>query len=356
MTSAEVIRADIRTLKAYQVPASRGMIKLDAMENPYPLPAELREGLAALLAEAPLNRYPDADPAGLKQLLRRSMGIPEAMAITLGNGSDEIIQLLAMAVAKPGATLLAVEPSFAMFRMICTFVGLQYAGVPLRADFSLDLERVLAAIKARQPALILLAYPNNPSGNLFEAAAVRSIVEAAPGLVAVDEAYFAFAGATVLPWLSEHRNLLVIRTVSKLGLAGIRLGFVAGSPAWLSEVEKLRLPYNVNVMTQRVAAYLLERIEVLLRQAETIKQERARLLCALADVRSVTAFPSEANFILMRVTHAERVFDGLKQRGILVKNLNHSHPLLDNCLRVTVGTPDENDRFINALCESLVTA
>jgi len=237
--------------------------------------------------------------------------------------------------------------------MIALFAGMEYVGVPLREDFSLDLEAMLAAIKREQPALVFLAYPNNPTGNLFDAAAVRQIVEASQGLVVVDEAYYAFARDSFLPQLAHHENLLVMRTFSKLGMAGLRVGFLAGSAAWLSQLEKLRLPYNVGVLPQVVASKLLQHHDVLLAQAESIKQERGRLLNALQATPGVQAYPSEANFILFRVAQATRVFEGLKQLGVLIKNLDGGHPALLDCLRVTVGTPEENERFVTALKESL---
>jgi len=348
-----LIRPEIQALNAYHVPPASGLIKLDAMENPYVLPPALRDEIARAVADAAINRYPDAGAQQLKAGIRRVVDLPPGMDILLGNGSDEIIQMLALAVAKPGAVLLSVEPSFVMYRMIALFAGMEYVGVPLREDFSLDLEAMLAAIKREQPALVFLAYPNNPTGNLFDAAAVRQIIAAAPGLVVLDEAYYAFASDSFIPQLAHYENLLVMRTFSKLGMAGLRVGFLAGSAAWLSQLEKLRLPYNVGVLPQSVAAQLLAHHDLLLAQAESIKQERGRLLNALQVTPGVQAYPSEANFILFRVAGATAVFAGLKQRGVLIKNLDGGHPALRDCLRVTVGTPEENERFVTALKESL---
>ena len=352
-TPERLIRPEILALNAYHVPPASGLIKLDAMENPYRLPQELRDEIARAVADAEINRYPDAGAQQLKAGIRQVVDLPPGMDILLGNGSDEIIQILALAVAQPGAVLLSVEPSFVMYRMIALFAGMEYVGVPLREDFSLDLEAMLSAIKRDQPALVFLAYPNNPTGNLFDAAAVRQIIAAAPGLVVLDEAYYAFASDSFIPQLAHYENLLVMRTFSKLGMAGLRVGFLAGSAAWLSQLEKLRLPYNVGVLPQSVAAQLLAHHDLLLAQAESIKQERGRLLNALQVTPGVQAYPSEANFILFRVAGATAVFAGLKQRGVLIKNLDGGHPALRDCLRVTVGTPAENERFVTALKESL---
>ncbi len=349
----KIIRDEIRALSAYHVQDCAGMVKLDAMENPYPLPEAVRGEIGALVANARINRYPEADASLLKARLRSTLGIPDDKAVILGNGSDEIIQMLMLATARPGATVLGVEPSFVMFRLIATYCGMRYASVALNPDFSLDTPRMLAAIEAHQPALIFIAYPNNPTGNLFDEGAIDSILSAAPGLVVIDEAYYAFAGRTYMERLRDHAHLLVMRTLSKSGLAGVRLGLVAGDADWLQHVDKVRLPYNVSVLNQLVAEQVLQHQSLLDEQAAAIRSERLRLHGELARTPGTTPFASEANFILFRTIGAARAFDGLRQRGVLVKNMHGAHPLLEDCLRVTVGTPDENDRFIAALRASL---
>ncbi|MXS83042.1 histidinol-phosphate transaminase [Nitrosomonas oligotropha] len=345
----DIIRPEILALSAYHVPPATGMIKLDAMENPYPLPSAIRDEIAQLTLNAPVNRYPDASAATLKATLRQALGIADDMDILLGNGSDEIIQIIAMAVAKPGAVLMSVEPAFVMFRMIATFANIQYAGVPLRKDFSLDLDAMLAAIAQHRPAVIFLAYPNNPTGNLFDPAAIERVLQTTSGIVVVDEAYHAFADASFIDKLSQYPNLLLMRTLSKSGLAGLRLGLLIGRSGWLKQLEKVRLPYNIGIMTQLIAEKVLHHTAVLSQQAEAIKSERAKMNTFLGTMRAVEVYPSDANFILFRVNAASRIFQALKQHNILIKNLDGTHPLLENCLRVTVGTPDENSQFCAAL-------
>jgi len=350
---ARVIRDEVRALAAYHVPDPAGLVKLDAMENPYELPQAVQRELAATLGAAPLNRYPDPESRALKAALREAMQVPPGMELLLGNGSDEIIQLAMLGCARPGASVLGVEPAFVMFRMIASFCGLSFTGVPLRSDFTLDEAAVLAAITRERPALVFIAYPNNPTGNLFDAGAMERIVAAAPGLVVVDEAYHPFAGTSFMDRLARHSNLLLMRTLSKLGLAGLRLGVLIGRPEWIAELNKLRLPYNVNVLSQAAAGVVLAHRAVLDEQAAAIRVERGRLNSALAEIPGVAAFPSDANFVLFRIDAAARVFEGLKTRGVLIKKLDGSHPMLANCLRVTVGTPVENDRFLAALRGSL---
>lgn len=345
----QVIRQEILALSAYHVPPAKDMVKLDAMENPYRLPPFLCEEISRIAADTSINRYPDPHAAALKEVLSTTLSVPAGMEIMLGNGSDEIIQIIMLAAAKPEAKLLTIEPGFAMFKMIATFANMQYIGIPLKPDFSLDIDRMLAAIERHQPSVIFLAYPNNPSGNLFDTSALEKIIEISPGLVVIDEAYHPFAGKSFIGRLADYPNLLVMRTLSKLGLAGLRLGLLAGRPEWLSHLEKLRLPYNVNVITQLVATKIMQHYDVLQQQADAIRQTRTRLRTFLENLNGIEVFPSDANFILFRLDGASQIFRLLQQHGILVKNLDNSHPLLKNCLRVTVGTPEENDRFCNTL-------
>jgi len=337
-------------LKAYHVSPSAGFVKLDAMENPYRLPASLAREMGEKLAGLAVNRYPDPNVPGLKARLREVMGVPDGQEILLGNGSDEIIQIISMALARPGAVVLAPEPSFVMYRMSAIAAGLGYAGVPLAKDFSLDEDALLRAIEERRPALLWLAYPNNPTGNLFSRAAIERVIAAAPGLVAIDEAYYAFSGgATAMDALGKHPNVVLVRTVSKLGLAGLRLGCAIGPKAWLDEFEKLRLPYNVDVLSAAAGELLLAHHGVLEAQTRQIVADRAALESALDDIPGIERFPSAANFVLVRLADGPRVFEALKHRGILVRTFHGSHPLLANTLRLTVGAPDENQRLVEAL-------
>ncbi len=353
-TPASLVRDEIRALTAYHVAPAGGMVKLDAMENPYRLPPEIAEGLARRLAQVPVNRYPDPTALGLKARLREAMGIAQAHEMLLGNGSDEILQIVTLALAKPGAVVLAVEPSFVVYRMAAVAAGMRYVGVPLNADFTLDEAALTAAIERERPALTWIAYPNNPTGNLFPRAAILRIVAASPGLVAVDEAYYAFSGgASLLSEVGKHPNLLVVRTVSKLGLAGLRLGVAIGAHEWIHELEKLRMPYNVGSLNAVAGEFLLGERAELERQTAAIVAERGRLEAALERLPGVRRFPSAANFVLARVPDGPQAFEALRQRGILVRILHGTHPLLANCLRLTVGTPDENTRMLEALSSAL---
>ena len=347
------IRPEIQALAAYHVPDSADTIKLDAMENPYQWPDDLVEQWLEVIRDVELNRYPDPSARVLKEHLRESMDVPDESDVLLGNGSDELIQMIMMAMAGKGAdgkqhTVLSVEPGFVMYKMIATFMGMPYVAVPLEDDFSIDESKFLTAIKEHQPAVIFLAYPNNPTSNLFDEQTIRNIIDVAPGVVVVDEAYHAFAEKSFMPMLTEYDNLLVMRTVSKMGLAGLRLGLLAGNAEWINEFDKVRLPYNINILTQASAEFAIKNRHVLDQQTQQICIDRDGLFKELSEIKNITAYASQANFILIRVEdgHADRIFNALKEQGVLIKNLNPAGGLLANCLRITVGTTEENKALL----------
>ncbi|MBS3997675.1 MAG: histidinol-phosphate transaminase [Hydrogenophaga sp.] len=354
------IRQDIQSMHAYAIQDSAGMVKLDAMENPYTLPSELQAALGVRLGAVAINRYPGSRIEELKGALARYVDLPAGCALMLGNGSDELISLLAMACDVPGASILAPLPGFVMYAMSAQLQGLAFHGVPLTADFELDESAMLAAMREHRPAITYLAYPNNPTANLWDAAVIRRLIaEAATygGLVVMDEAYQPFSSRS---WLDEMRadpaanaHVLLMRTLSKFGLAGVRLGYMLGAQALLNEVDKLRPPYNVSVLNAECALFALEHADVFAQQAAQIGEQRSILIDALGRMPGVTPFPSEANMVLVRVPDAQRCFDGLKARGVLVKNVSKMHPLLGHCLRLTVGTPAENIQLISALRAAL---
>jgi histidinol-phosphate aminotransferase len=351
MSIEKLVRPEIAELKAYHVPDSKGMVKLDAMENPYSLPEKLQRELADVLSRVELNRYPEPSPRKLRELLAQKMGVPSDMEIILGNGSDELLQIVTIALGRPGATVMYPAPTFVMYSMYAKFFGMKAVPMPVRDDFSFDAGAFIARMQMEQPAIVFISYPNNPTGLLYPEKDVADVVRAAPGLVVVDEAYHAFAGKTFMERLAEFPNLVVLRTVSKLGLAGIRLGYLAGRPEWIEQLNKVRSPYNINTLTQTAALFLLERLDVLEEQAARIRADRDSLAKALAGLPGVTVFPSQANFLLVRVPDADGAFAGLLRQGVLVKNLNG--PAMKNCLRITIGTPDENRILLNALREAL---
>ena len=358
MTEAKrVIRPDIQAMHAYEVPAAEGLVKLDVMESPYSLPGWLAKEIGEVVAKVAINRYPVPTARLLRETIRGVMQVPGGCDVLLGNGSDECIQYITAAVAREGAAVMAPAPSFAMFRMHALFYRLRFVGVPLREDFSLDTEAFLAAMQREQPLLVWIAFPNNPTGNAFPVADIERIVRAAPGLVVIDEAYQPFAGETFMPRLAEFGNMVLMRTVSKISLAGLRLGYVCGRPEWIEEFNKTRSPFNNNVLTEAVAIKVLRNKAVLDELAARVLAEREPVRAALERLPGLAVFPSAANFLLARVAGGHgagtRVFGRMKASGVLVKDFSGSHPLMENCLRITIGTPQENRAMIAALREAL---
>ncbi len=363
------IRSDVQSMHAYVIQDSAGMVKLDAMENPYTLPPALQAQLGERLGKLAINRYPGARIEDLKAALRTYAQVPAAYGLMLGNGSDELISLLAMACDTPalagsgrpsGGKILAPLPGFVMYAMSAQLQGLQFIGVPLTADFELDAPAMLAAIEKEKPAITYIAYPNNPTANLWDEGAIKNIIAATAeygGMVVMDEAYQPFSSKS---WITHIRaapeanaNVLLMRTLSKFGLAGVRLGYMTGPAALINEVDKLRPPYNISVLNCECALFALENQDVFAAQAVEIRAQRAMLIEAIANIPGAQPIPSDANMFLVRVADAAKAFAGLKQRGVLVKNVSGMHPLLTNTLRISVGTPQENQQLLAALEETL---
>ena len=347
------IRSDVRAMHAYAVQPSDGLVKLDAMENPFRLPEPLRAALGARLAEVAINRYPGSRNDDLRRALAQHAGLPAGFDLILGNGSDELISMLSLACANPGASVVAPVPGFVMYDVSARLQGLRSISVPLTADFELDEVAMLAAMAEHQPAIVYIAYPNNPTANLFDDAVIERLIEAAPGLVVIDEAYQPFASRSYIDRVARHGHVLIMRTLSKFGLDGVRLGYLMGPKALIAEIDKVRPPYNVSVLNCEAALFALEHADEFDRQAAVLRSERARLMSALQALPGVHPFPSEANMILTRVPDAAALFAALKLRGVLVKNVSNLHPLLADCLRLTVGTPEENDLLMSALTSAL---
>lgn len=350
------LRPELTKLHAYAVPDATGMVKLDAMENPFAWPVAIRSQWLEHISRAQVNRYPEPNPEQLKQKLKQQFGPNDECDLLLGNGSDELIQLLVLAIAKPGASILTLGPSFSMYEMIAQMIGIDCHVVALDSDYQLDIEAVNVAIDQHDPSLVFIAYPNNPTGNLWKRADVESIVARSQGLVVIDEAYGPFAADSFTSDLAQHENMLLLKTASKLGLAGVRFGWLAGEKQLIAELNKIRLPYNINQLTQLTVEFALDNYAIFAEQAEAIRSMRGSLFAQLSSIKGVKPFVSEANFILFKVLDrpADEVFSGLLKQKVLIKNLS-KQPGLEQCLRVTVGSKEENKIFCDALTKALST-
>ncbi|NNL99833.1 MAG: histidinol-phosphate transaminase [Gammaproteobacteria bacterium] len=349
--AAALVQPRLLDMQAYQVPDATGMVKLDAMENPYGWPVELRDAWLEMLGDVSLNRYPDSHSEALDAALRDYLSIPAEYGVLFGNGSDELIQLLCVALRAPGRRIGVPEPTFSMYRVCAEPLGFGVVELPVRADdFGPDADALLAKVRTEQPSLIFIATPNNPTGRLFERDVLRELAGAADGLIVIDEAYQRFAGGSLMGEFAGADNVVFMQTLSKIGLAGLRLGALVGPRPWLAQLDKVRLPYNINSLSERSAVFALSHQSLIEEQAARIIAERERVLAAMQAVYGVQVWPSATNFLMFRLAGAAEDFHRyLIEQRILIKKLHGAQALLKDCLRVTIGRPDENELFLAAL-------
>ena len=340
-----LIRPQVRKLAAYHVDETPVRIKLDAMENPFLMPEAVRREMAEVVRKTPINLYPDPSAKEVKKSIALFWKMrPEQMI--LGNGSDELIQAIILAFGGP---VLVPVPTFAMYEITSRALAQSVVTVPLDDHFDLDADLVLKKANERKVKVIFLACPNNPTGNRFSDKAIRKVLDNANAAVVIDEAYFSFSNTTYLPLLKKYPNMIILRTLSKIGFAGLRIGVLTASQAIVDELNKIRLPYNINSLSQAVAVTAFKHNNVINRQISLLISERERLYNELSKQRNVVVYPSETNFIMFRTAaDASGIHRKLKQAGILIKNLNKPGPL-KNCLRVTIGAHEENNVFLAAL-------
>jgi len=341
------LRSDIKNIDAYHVPVSKDMIKLDAMESPFGVPEDLKVEFLKCIEQSEVNRYPEADPSPLKDTLRSLMDIPDEFGILLGNGSDELIQLLALACSKDDL-IMSFEPSFVMYELVSKYVNLEYFGVQLDSNFDINLSDALLIIEREKPKIIFIAYPNNPTGNCFDYDAIIEIIKSTNSMVILDEAYYAYSDKSFLSEISNFPNLLVLRTISKIGFAGLRLGLLIGDQETIAQLNKLRLPYNINALTQTSANFLLQDKQRIINNAQIIIEERRRLAHELSLFSKFKVYPSQTNFILVHSEDAHSLHTALKENGILIKGFPKGSKLSD-FIRISVSEPVENNILIDAI-------
>lgn len=338
MNIKKLVKKEVSALKAYNAKEIPCRIKLDANESPY----GFGEALKAVIRLS-TNRYPDPEAKELKGVVAKGLGVSKDN-ILQGNGSDELIYYL---IATFGGPVLYPVPTFTMYGIISQALGEEKKEVSLDQDFDLDLDKMLSSIKKERPRIIFLSSPNNPTGNCFSSGKILKVIEASKGIVVVDEAYQPFSSDKgFVPLLKDYKNLVIMRTLSKIGLAALRIGFIIADSSIIEEVNKVRLPFNVNALSQAVAVEALKDRKRLNSAIKSITAERDRMLMEMEKIDGVITFPSEANFIMFRVSGPDIVYDELLKKGILVRNLSGG---IDGCLRVTVGTREENTSFLDAL-------
>ena len=347
----ELVRSNVKSLKAYQVENLDEGIKLHANENPYPPAPELLKKIFQSLEELELNRYPDPDCRKLKQAIANRTGAqPEQ--IIIGNGSDELIQYLMQVLCDEGDSIAFPDPTFAMYGITAQCLGLVPVNFPLNDNWDFEVQTALEVLAKHKARLVFISYPNNPTGNCFSKQEIQKLIEQFEGIVVLDEAYHDFAEKSFLNQMEKHNNLVILRSLSKIGLAGLRVGYGVFPVELAEQINKVRLPYNSNTVSQWVATELLNNFTHVQNQIHSIIEERNRLMDELSKVQDIIAYPSNSNFILFQApSGGEKLFNELKNNGTLLRNLN-AHPRLKNCLRVTVGTKQENDHFLDQLRKS----
>ncbi|MEK6681563.1 MAG: histidinol-phosphate transaminase [Nitrospirota bacterium] len=352
----KLIRKEVLGLKAYEVKDIPAKIRLDAKENPFPLPPEFKKSVLNEAEGILLNRYPDSKLHDLRKVISSQLNVKED-EIMIGNGSDELIQMIVTAFGGFPERFLYSVPTFSMYGIIARAQGQQVIEIPLNENFDLDVEKIIAAVKKKRPRVIFISYPNNPTGNCFSEDRILKIIKecrggmhSAPTVVVVDEAYYNFSKKSFIPYLKKYKNLMILRSLSKIGLAGLRVGILIADKGIVSELNKVRLPYNLNSYSQVIARFVLENRGPIDEQIDIIISERERMMEEMKGISGTRAYPSDSNFIFFKVKNAERVYKGLIDRGILIRNVNGKGHLKD-ALQVTIGTPDENMEFLKALRE-----
>lgn len=345
------VSQEIRDITPYSVPHIDCKVKLDGNESPFSLPQNVQEKVDQALKAIEVNRYPDPEAERLINIISRVSEFPKG-GILLGNGSDELIGMLITTLTSGSGKVLCPSPSFSMYKLTALAMGAQVIETPLDEKFDIDLDSTIELIEEQDPDLIFLATPNNPTGNMYSAGKIAEIISVAKGVVVVDEAYSDFSGYTFLPLVKECENLVILRTLSKVGFAGLRIGMLFANEDLVKEINKVRYPYNINSLSQAVSEVVLENHEFVSESIQLIIRERDRVYKVLSSIESLKAYPSDANFIFFKAQDADNLFSKLVEKDILIRNFNRPGRL-QNCMRVTIGTPEENDLFLSALTEIL---
>jgi histidinol-phosphate aminotransferase len=344
------IKPAVKALRAYTLSPDRARVKLNQNENPWDAPARIKEETLRRLSARAWSRYPDFVPASLHERLAAFSGW-RADGIIAGNGSNELIQALLLVTVAAGKRVLICEPTFALYRQIATVLGGEVASVSLTANLQFDVASLQRSIAESQPDITIICSPNNPTGCLIDDQDLARLLQTAHGLVVIDEAYHEFAAHSAVPLLRDHENLVVLRTFSKaMALAAFRVGYLLAAPALAVEIAKAVLPYNLNAFSQAAAEVSIELYEAELQPlVSMIRAERERLYAGIEQIEGLSAIRSQANFMVVRSRSDPRqVFAELLKRDILIRDVS-SYPMLKEYLRVSVGTPAENDLLLAAL-------
>jgi len=342
----ERVNSEVKEINSYSVPKINCSIRLDGNESPFETNTELLSLFSKEISEVDLNRYPDPESADLRKIISDNFNFP-VEGLLIGNGSDELIQMLIETVTGKSGVVLVPSPTFSMYRLTSLILKNNIVETDLDENFDLNTEDILNKIEVHNPDLLFFASPNNPTGNAFSQDKIIKVIEATSGIVVVDEAYFDYYGNTFIPLIKKYNNLIVLRTLSKIGFAAIRLGILFGNEEIVRQINKTRLPYNINTLSQKIAEIVLSNDELLKENYNKITGERERIFKELNKIKSIKVYQSDANFFLIKVPDAEYCFKEMTKKDILIRNLSSSSKL-DGCIRVTIGTNEENNAFLDA--------
>ncbi|MBD3321631.1 MAG: histidinol-phosphate transaminase [Chitinivibrionales bacterium] len=349
-----LIRRRVRDLSAYHLDKVDCAVKLNQNENPYDWPAEIKEEVAAHVRDRPWNRYPAFVPGNLKHAIAGYCGA-RADSVIVGNGSNEMLLVLLLSFMEKDAVVITCQPTFTVYNLLVNGLGGSPQSVMLDRDLRYDSDAVCTACRASPGAILIIASPNNPTGSSLSEQEIRAILEAHTGIFVLDQAYVEFGGFDAMPLIEEYPNLIITRTFSKaLSGAGLRIGYMAGNSRIIAEINKIKLPYNINFFSEQAAAVLLRNKVLIGRRVALLVKERNRLSAYFVSLPGINIYKSDTNFILLRTEQKNALFAYLKSRGILVRDVS-SYPMLRNCLRINVGTPEENRALMNA-CENFFAA
>jgi histidinol-phosphate aminotransferase len=353
----ETIKPQVRALAAYTLAARRAAIKINQNENPFEIEDRVKQRVLDFARERPWGRYPDFDPQELLDSLAAFSGWrPDG--VLAGNGSNELIEALLLCTVGPGVRVLIPEPTFTLYALLTKILGGEATRVALAEDLEYDVPAILRAQQEQKPAITIVCSPNNPTGGVVTADEIERLCDATDGLVVIDEAYHEFSGQSAVPLLARHANLVVLRTFSKaMGMAGLRVGYLLASPELVREINKARLPYNLNFFSQAAAMAALEEWPALKANIDRLVVLREQLSADLRKIPGLRVYPSRANFFLVELAGADpkAVFEGVYRRGVLIRDVT-SYPRLSRCLRISVGSEEENRALLSALQESMAEA
>jgi histidinol-phosphate aminotransferase len=345
------IKPNVRAITAYTLAPLDAPIKINQNENPFGMPREIKEEVLRRAMKHDWARYPEFVPTSLLKKLADYTGW-RATGIMAGNGSNEMIQSVVNSIVEKGVRVALPEPTFSVYRQVINVAGGEIISIPLNEDLTFNIPRLASKIVTAKADLVIIGSPNNPTGCVIGARDLASIARNSDGIVVVDQAYLEIGGEDFIPLLNEYKNLVILRTFSKaMAMGGLRVGYCLASPDLIREFNKAKMPYSLNFFSMTAAEVALENLRLLRPLVEKMQSERNRLFAELQKIEGLSPVPSAANFFCVKTRiPPQELFEALYARGILIRDVSKA-PMLSEYVRISVGTPEENDILIAAMKE-----